>query len=118
LETEPYTPSFLKKGNFRVFMSKKNYMLLGIIAVLAIFAPGYIRLRELRHQNMELLEQIDKIKQENKDLSHQVERLETDPFYIEKKARDKMGIGREGEVRYKFVYEENEQVERADDENR
>jgi cell division protein FtsB len=91
-------------------MSKKNYMLLGIIAVLAIFAPGFIRLQELRQKNMELLEQIDKIKRENQDLSHQVERLESDPFYIEKRARDKMGIGREGEIRYKFVYEENERT--------
>jgi cell division protein FtsB len=96
-------------------MSKKNYMLLGIIIILAIFAPGYLRLRELRNKNMSLLKQIDKISKENESLAIQVERLESDPFYIEKRARDKMGVGREGEIRYKIIYEEQSQT---DDEDR
>ena len=96
-------------------MSKKNYILLGIILILAIFGPGYLRLRELRQNNAALLRQIEKISQENEDLAHQVERLESDPFYIEKRARDKMGIGKEGEVRYRLVYEEREQTGNADD---
>ena len=99
-------------------MSKKNYVLLGIIIILAIFAPGYLRLRELRHKNMVLLEQIEKISKENESLALEVDRLESDPFYIEKRARDKMGIGREGEVRYQFIYEDNEQPDKADSENR
>ena len=90
-------------------MSKKNYILLGIIAVIVIFAPGYIRLRELQGKNKMLLEQIDKLKHENQDLAHQVESLEDDPFYIEKRARDRMGIGKEGEVRYKLVYDDKDQ---------
>ncbi len=99
-------------------MSKKNYILLGIIVVMVIFAPGYFRLRELRQRNMVLLEQIDKLKHENQDLAYQVEHLEDDPFYIEKRARDRMGIGKEGEVRYKLVYEDEDKTEKVDDENR
>ena len=100
-------------------MSKKNYMLLGIIAIIVIFSPSYFRLRELKQKNKGLLEQIDKLRQENQDLAYQVGRLEDDPFYIEKRARDKMGIGREGEVRYKLVYDDEDQTEKTDDdENR
>ena len=82
-------------------MSKKHYILLGIVALVIIFFPGYFRLQELRHKNKALSEQIDMLRQENQDLAYQVERLESDPFYIEKRARDKMGIGKEGEVRYR-----------------
>ena len=90
-------------------------MLLGIIVVIAIFTPGYFRLGELRQLNKDLTKQIDHLLQENKDLAHQVELLESDPFYIEKKARDKMGIGREGEVRYKIIYEDSNQANKTDD---
>ena len=95
-------------------MSKKHYLLLGIIAVAVIFAPGYLRLRELRQLNKDLLEQIERLDKENYDLASQVERLENDPFYIEKRARDKMGIGREGEVRYRFIYEDQQTTESDD----
>lgn len=96
-------------------MSKKNYMLLGIIFVIAIFLPGYIRLRELRYKHIALLEEIERVKQENKKLAHQVELLESDPFYIEKTARDRMGVGREGEIRYKIVYEDDTHTDKSDD---
>ncbi|TRZ50207.1 MAG: septum formation initiator family protein [Dehalococcoidia bacterium] len=96
-------------------MSKKNYMLLGIIAIIVIFSPGYFRLKELKQKNQGLLEQIDRLRQENQDLASQVKRLGDDPFYIEKRARDKMGIGREGEVRYKLVYDDEDQIEKTDD---
>jgi cell division protein FtsB len=99
-------------------MSRKNYALLGIIAVIIMFAPGHIRLQELRQKNKELLEQIDRLKHENQDLASQARRLKEDPFYIEKRARDKMGIGKEGEVRYKVVYEEGDKTEKQDDQNR
>lgn len=99
-------------------MSKKNYILLGIIASIMVFAQGYFRLKELRQANKDLVERIDDLARENKDLAHQVERLKSDPFYIEKIARDKMGIGKEGEVRYTLVYEDYEQTDESGSENR
>ena len=96
-------------------MSKKHYILLGIIIIAAVFAPGYFRLRELRQLNRDLVEQIDYLVRENEDLTHRVERLENDPFYIEKTARDRMGVGREGEIRYKIVYEDDTHTDKSDD---
>ena len=69
-------------------MSKKSLMVLVVIGLLIIFLPGFSRLQK-----------------ENQDLEKQIDLLETDPFYIEKKARDKMGIGKEGEIRYKVTYD-------------
>ncbi len=95
-------------------MSKKNYLLLGIFLVLIIFIPGYARLQGLKHTNKELLLEIEEIKRENDNLSQQINRLEKDPLYIERRARDRLGVGKEGEIRYRVIYEgQNE-----NDENR
>lgn len=95
-------------------MSKKNYLLLGILALLIIFLPGYSRLQQLKEKNRLLNEQIKRLSRENEELAYQVSRLKDDPFYIEKKARDKMGIGKRGEVRYKVIYESEEDIKAKD----
>jgi len=86
-------------------MSKKNALLLGIFVILIIFLPGYFKLQKLREKNRILNSEIEKLNKENQSLANQIDRLKADPFYIEKKARDKMGIGKRGEVRYKVIYE-------------
>ncbi|MDD5505026.1 MAG: septum formation initiator family protein [Candidatus Omnitrophica bacterium] len=95
-------------------MSKKYLYLLGIITIMLIFAPGCLRLLELRQKNKALLAHIEELKTENQYLDRRAHLLESDPFYIEKAARDKIGMGREGELRYRFVYESQEQ---SDDTN-
>ena len=84
-------------------MSRKRLILLGIFILLIIFLPGYSKLQELKAKNRSLLTEMDGLKRENKDLTREIDRLENDPFYIEKKARDKMGIGKKGEIRYKVI---------------
>ena len=87
-------------------MSKKSLMVLIVIGLLIIFLPGFSRLQKLRAKNKALNHEIVRLNKENQDLENQIELLETDPFYIEKKARDKLGIGKEGEIRYKVTYKE------------
>ena len=99
-------------------MSKKNYLLLGIFVLLIIFLPGYSRLQQLKEKNRLLNEELGRLSRENEELARQVNRLEADPFYIEKKARDKMGIGKKGEVRYKVIYESEEEDTKAKDNHR
>ena len=86
-------------------MSKKSLMVLVVIGLLIIFLPGFSRLQKLRSKNKSLNDEIVRLQEENQDLEKQIELLETDPFYIEKKARDKLGIGKEGEIRYKVTYD-------------
>ncbi|NQT95482.1 MAG: septum formation initiator family protein [Candidatus Omnitrophica bacterium] len=88
-------------------MSRKRLVLLGIIVLLIIFFPGYSKLQQLRAKNRLLREKIESLKQENEDLAGQIEKLENDPFYIEKRTRDKMGVGKKGEIRYKIIYDED-----------
>ena len=84
-------------------LARKKLALLGIFILAIIFLPGYSRLQELKAKNKLLLTEIEGLTKENTQLARQIERLEKDPVYIEKKARDKMGIGRKGEIKYKVV---------------
>lgn len=82
---------------------------LGIIVILlVIYLPGYSKLQELKAKNSQLLDNIERLKNENSELTLQIKRLKDDPFYIEKKARDKMGIVKEGEIIYKVIDEHKE----------
>jgi len=92
-------------------MHRRNILFLGIVILLIIFLPGYSKLQELRAKNRKLNTEINALKEENEKLAREIDQLESDPFYIEKKARDKMGIGKEGEVRYKIIYEDEESKE-------
>ena len=66
----------------------------------AILLPGYSRLERLREQNREYEMRIEHLLANNEELERELRRLEEDPEYIEVKARDKLGIVREGEVIY------------------
>lgn len=50
-----------------------------------------------------LQKQIEQLSEENKKLSSQIEYLKSDSFYIEKKAREELGLMREGEEVYILV---------------
>ncbi len=82
-------------------MSKKlnRAKILLVLAVLVIiFLPSLARYQELRIKNDRLEERINVLGKENKRLEEEKLRLETDITYIEKKAREKLGVVRKGEI--------------------
>jgi cell division protein FtsB len=76
--------------------SAKLYI--GIAIFLIIFVPPFAKYQELRYKNQKLAERIDALKAENMLLEQQKKSLETDIVYVEKRARDKMGLIRKGEI--------------------
>ena len=70
--------------------------------------PGYTKLQELRDKNRDLEGKIKQLKTENALLREGLERLENDPVYQERIARDKMGVVRKGEVPVRIVPQEKE----------
>lgn len=78
-----------------------GYILLGAILLGVIFIPGYLKIKRLDRQSRDLEMQITELKQTNKRLREEQRMLENDPFYLEKVAREKLGVAREGEVIYK-----------------
>ena len=76
--------------------------------MLLIFLPGYSKLQELKQRNRELESRIKATKQENIELRQEKKKLKEDIVYLERVAREKMGLIREGEIIYRIVPEEKE----------
>ncbi len=85
---------------------KKAFLIFGVLFfLLIIFLPGYTKLQELRDKNHDLETKIKYLNVENALLQQELKRIEIDPIYQEKIARDKMGIVRKGEIPIKIVPE-------------
>ena len=55
----------------------------------------------MRLENEVLKEKIERLEAENSGLLQEKEALENDPVFLEREAREKLGITRENEVIYK-----------------
>lgn len=75
------------------------------LVVLVSFLPSYSKLQDLRQRNAEYDSKIIDLKTKQDQLVKEQKLLEQDPVYLEKVAREKMGLIREGEVVYKIVPE-------------
>ncbi|MDP8260206.1 MAG: septum formation initiator family protein [Candidatus Gygaella obscura] len=80
---------------------------LGIVVLVIIFLPSFSRFQNLRQEDKELAELIREEKTDRVRLEEEKKRLEEDEFYIEKVAREKMGVVKKGEIIYKIVPEDN-----------
>jgi len=82
---------------------KKAFWLFGFaVLLLVLFLPGYTKLRELRAKNRQLEEKFRRMAVDNSLLQEELKRVENDPVYQEKIARDKMGVVRKGEIPIKI----------------
>ena len=85
-------------------ITRKAFWLFGVaVLVLVLFLPGYIRLQQLKYKNRDLEFKIRRLKIENALLGQELKKVESDPLYQEKIARDKMGVVRKGEIPVKIV---------------
>ncbi len=83
----------------------KNAFWLFILAlfVLIMFLPSYSRMQDLRRKDTEYVRQVKFLQEKKIKLNEEKRLLEEDPVYLEKVAREKMGLIREGEVVYKIT---------------
>jgi cell division protein FtsB len=63
---------------------------------------GLVKYYRMKSQYQALTQQVAELKQDNSRLMREVRALKTDPAYIEKLARDKLGLARNGEVVYYY----------------
>ena len=91
---------------------RKSFWLFGFaVLLLILFLPGYTKLQKSRIKNRQLEEKFRKIAIENSLLQEELKRIQDDPFYQEKIARDKMGVVRKGEIPIK-IYSTKKQENR------
>jgi cell division protein FtsB len=79
----------------------KLYLLIGIAA--ALFLPPFVKYEALKHKERKIARQIAEAKAEIKRLEEEKRKLETDISYVEKRAREKVGMVRKGEIVIKEV---------------
>lgn len=72
---------------------------------LSIFGDnGLLKIGELKRVRMALTEEITALREENDALRNEIIGLKEDPFFIEKVAREELGLVRPQEVVYHFVW--------------
>jgi len=81
------------------------------IIVLLVFLPSYSQFQDLKQKNADFSRKIHHLTRENAQLKEEKRRLEEDPVYLEKVAREKMGLVRPGEVVYRIT-PVNQEVEK------
>jgi len=79
----------------------KLWIAIGVLAV--IFLPPFVKYQELRYKNAKLEERINYLQRDNARLADEQRKLETDINYVEKRAREKVGVVRKGEIVLKEV---------------
>lgn len=89
------------------FWSRHARLILGLalllLAIHDVFGDhGLLAMRRTQSQMKELRGQIDRLNQENSDLSKQVQALRTDPKAVERIAREEMGLARPGEMIFRL----------------
>jgi len=85
---------------------RKAFWLFGIsVFLLVVFLPGYTKLQELRDKNNDLTKNIKRLSVDNYLLQEEIKRIQSDPVYQEKIAREKMGVVRKGEIPIKIIPE-------------
>ncbi|HAZ09987.1 MAG TPA: hypothetical protein DCY56_02630 [Candidatus Omnitrophica bacterium] len=76
---------------------KPAYIVIAAI-IGAVFLPGYIKFMQLKIRNMRLESEITRLERENLKLYKEKKRLEEDINYVEKVARESMGVTKKGEI--------------------
>ncbi|MDH4071083.1 MAG: septum formation initiator family protein [Ignavibacteria bacterium] len=88
-------------------LNRKRFILVGLVGIPALLylvfgSHGILQRIELQGRISELEHKIETVKTDNRRLSAEAKALESDPKMIEKVAREKYGMAREGETVYRI----------------
>ncbi|OGL42226.1 MAG: hypothetical protein A2043_10005 [Candidatus Schekmanbacteria bacterium GWA2_38_9] len=67
---------------------------------------GYFRMKELNTKKEELIAEMEKVSQENEQLSNELIAAKNSQFWIEKVAREELDMVKDGEIVFKFYEKE------------
>ena len=87
----------------------KKTIIKNILIVALILAVGYMFASEISHvsilrkENERIRIKIDQMEVANKELRKKIEAIKNDEHYIEKLAREELGMIKEGEKVYRFA---------------
>lgn len=83
---------------------KKLFVPIAVTLVaLGLFLPGYMKIRQLRTKNLDLMLKNRRLQAENILLEQELLRIENDRVYQEQILRDKLGVVKKDEIPVKIV---------------
>jgi cell division protein FtsL len=88
-----------------IFKKLPKGFLFIVVLIAILFLPGFVKIQKLLYRNRELQAQIKNLKKENQQLAQEIYKLQHDPVYLEKVAREELRLGKDGEIIYKVVPE-------------
>lgn len=85
----------------------KDKIFLVFIVVSSIFLlswgiKSYLKVNQAKNEAKKMRQKLEELKSENKKLKEEEKNLQN-PFYIEKLAREKLGLAKKGEIVYKIL---------------
>jgi cell division protein FtsB len=78
-------------------------VVLFVILIVGLFSPKVRQLRDLEAREQRLREEVELEKELLRHLQTKQERLRTDPRFVEKIAREELGLAKPGETVFKFI---------------
>jgi cell division protein FtsB len=101
----------------RISLRPTLYAFCGLFIILSLFTifgdRGIFHLRRLRGEKEALDERNFILLRENEALRERIRRLRHDDFYLEKIAREELGLARPGEIVYSFADDESKRKGRS-----
>ena len=82
------------------------YIVFFVAIVCIVFLPGFSELHKLKEENDQLAKRIKLLEEHNDKLKEELTLMQEDPDYLEKKARERLGIVKKGEIIYKTKNDE------------
>ncbi len=92
-------------------MAKKGLIvpLVVIVTLVLIFLPGFSRYQKVLAECRKLKIEIEALQKANAQFEKEKYKLEHDIEYVEKRARNKLGVVKKGEIPYKKAKEEEDE---------
>lgn len=70
--------------------------------IIYLFSPNFLRLARVYRQIQVLEDEIEQLQAQNQGYQEEIFHLKNDPVYIEKVAREELGMSKPKEIIYKF----------------
>ncbi len=93
--------SWIARRN-KLFLAAGVLLVLYFLATRVLGEMGVVKYYRMKAQYNTLKEEIGNLKQDNARLRRDVYSLKNDPAYLERIARDKLGLARPGEIVYYY----------------
>ena len=94
--------------NFWAVIYRFACITLGVLligGIIALFMPKFRQHREMQRQSERLAEEIEFDREMIQHLKNKQEKLQNDPRFLERVAREELGLAKPGETVFKFIEE-------------